>query len=261
MQLIQKMREIKSEQWILSILLLEFIILLVSGVSFSQLSHDPFFSINADVLVWAFFLADIPQLILAHQWIGILADLAIIVLLTSLIIKPGRQFLAGMLFFLLACFYVTMTAFLTHRNFQSGIFLAIIPFMFSIRSRAYAFEICRYMLLFFYFSSAILKLNSDSLWNVTHLSNYLVGQFAPYYVEGNNDWRTTVNLYLAGHPAVSHLLYFCSFIIEFITIIGFFTKRFDKAIGCLLILFHCANWIVMDIAPIGHLSFISLFYF
>lgn len=250
-----------SPRVILFIVLLEYSIFILSGTSFSFLSGDRFFSLQADPLSWLFYMLRIPQFIVGNLWVGIILDATVWCLLIAFILKPGNYKLAVALFVLLLLFYVTLTGYLTHRNYQTGFFLVFIPFMFKKEiNKRFAFETARYFLLFFYASAALLKIYNHSLIDPDLLSHLVSGQFTPYFVEGNTGFRTSVNLFLMQHSSVAHFLYISSFLLELSAIAGFFTKRFDHWLAIALISFHLCNWFVMDIAPFGQLSFICLLF-
>ena len=244
-----------------SVVLLEWLLFIFSGVSFSFLHGNSFFSLEADPVSWIFYIAKIPQFITTHQWFGITLDISVVILLLLFIRNPFNNRLAILLFILLLLFYTTLMGHLAHRNYQSGFCLIFIPFMFiKERNRYFTWESVRYFLLFFYFSAAVLKIYNNALSDPAHFSHLISGQFTAYFLEGNTGLRTTINLYLSNHPSVSQLLFIASFIIELTTIAGFFTKRFDKWIAILLLLFHLSNWFIMDIAPFGQIAFICLLF-
>lgn len=242
-----------------SIVLFEYLLFIFSGVSFSFLIGDTFFKIEADPVSWLFYLINLPQLITSHQWLGISLDCSIVILLLLIIRNPYNNRLAIALFLLLLLFYVTFMGYHAHRNYQFGFFILFIPFLFkNDTSKTYAFEATRYFLLFFYLSAALLKLSNDALSGNSLFSHLISGQFTPYFLESNTGIRTDFNLYLVAHPSISYILYLFSFLIELSVIIGFFTKRFDKYLAVMLLLFHFCNWFIMDIAPFGQIGFICL---
>ena len=250
------------ESQLLLIVLIEYFLFMVSGVSFTSLHQIPYFNIGVDPIYWIAYILNLPQFIVAHHWLGIFIDSSIVLLLIILVIYPHKNILAFAVFILLMLFYLTLTGYLGHHNFQSGFVLILIPFIFKEKkNRSFAFESLRYFLLFFYCSAAIFKLTSSGLYNPDHFSNVLMGQFAPYFIEGNLGWRTSMNIFLINHKSTAFFLYIGSFILEFSAVAGFFTKRFDKYIGCLLICFHLFDWIIMDIAVIGQIAFIALFFY
>ena len=171
------------------IVLFEYGLFIFSGVSFSFLYGNKFFSIEADPAFWIVYLLKIPQFITSHQWIGILLDISIVALLLLFIRNPYNNRFAVILFLLLFLFYTTFMGCLAHRNYQAGFFMVFIPFLFKNEiNRSYAFECTRYFLLFFYVSAAVLKLTNQSLMSQEHFSHLLSGQFTPYYLEGNKGY-------------------------------------------------------------------------
>ncbi len=243
------------------IVLFEYGLFIFSGVSFSFLNGNHFFSIGADPVFWIFYLLRIPKFIAANQWFGIMLDVCIVLLILLIIRNPFQNRFAIPLFFLLLLFNVTLMGQLAHRNYQVGFFMVFVPFLFNKEiNRNYAFEFTRYFLLFFYVSAAVLKWWAHALSAETLFSHLVSNQFTPYFLESNTGLRTDLNLYLTGHPAVSHLFYLISFVAELSAIVGFFTKRFDKWIAILILAFHFSNWFIMDIAPFGQIAFICLLF-
>lgn len=249
------------QRMLLAMLAVEWLIFVCSGVSFTSLANDPFFSIGVDPLYWIFYAAGIPQFIAGHQWAGIAADAGITLLLAVLLYKPSGNKPAMALLFLLLLFYITLTGYHTHRNFQSGFVFVLFPFIFkTLQSRRMAYEAARYFLLFFYASSAMLKLFSPSLFSNDHFSEVLTQQFVPYFLESNHSWRTALNLYLTQHNNLAHGLFIAAFLIELLPLAGFFTKKYDYILGALLLCFHFVNWALMDIAPFGQVAFICMLF-
>ncbi|RYD82829.1 MAG: hypothetical protein EOP53_02615 [Sphingobacteriales bacterium] len=251
----------KGLRIVLAVLAIEWLLFIFSGVSYSFLHKDPFFSLGVDPLYWIFYAVGIPQFILSQQWLAISCDIIVTVLLAFLIIKPGNNRIAIGLMAMLLLFYVTLTGYHSHRNFQAGFFLVLLAFIFRPgKSRVMAYEATRYFLLFFYLSSALLKLFSPSLFDTTLFSEFLKQQFVPYFLENNTGWRTNLNLYLSGNAAMAQIIFFAGIVVELSALAGFFTKKYDWLLGCLLISFHFGNWILMDIAPFGQIAFVCLLF-
>ncbi len=250
-----------AERLVLIILLIEWLIYFFSGVTFSALYGNNFYDIKVDIFYWIPFLIGIPQWILQIHWVGIVLDICIFICLVYQIYYPVKTTAARILFVLLFLFYIILTAYLTHRNYPTGIFIILIPFLFSKPiNRKFAFEAIRYYLLWFYLSAASLKIFSGSVFHPDHFSHFLKHQFTPYFIENNTGWRTSMNEYLVHHIYFAYALFMASFFIELAVIIGFFTKRYDRFLLVMLILFHIADWILMDIAFIGQAAFISILF-
>lgn len=246
---------------LLALLLAEFLIFVLSGVSFSFLHGAVFFNYGVDFFFGIFYFTSLPQLIVAHHWLGIMADVSILLLLIWLIKNPQQNRVALLLAFLMLLYYLTLMGYLNHRNFHTGFVLVLFPYLFrSIKARHFGYEACRYFLLFFYASAAFFKILYGSFTHMDHLSVNIAKQFAPYFTEGNTGIRTTFNAYLVNHASLGYVLLILSLLAELMAVAGFFTKRWDKMIGLSLLLFHFVNWFIMDLAPFGQISFISLLF-
>jgi len=239
---------------------IEFLFFLISGVGYASISNAPYFNIGVDPLYWIFYGLCIPQTIMKYPILAVALDFATIgFLLLSLFKFNENWILCAVL--LLMLYYITLSGYLGHRNYQSGFVWVLMPLMFKAeKNKILAFEMLRYWLLFFYASSAIFKVTGDGIINFNHLSSIFSQQFFPYYVEQNFGMRTTINSYLINHQKITQVFFWGAIILEMSTVIGFFTKKHDKLIGIFLIIFHLFNWLLMDISPIGQLSVLSTFF-
>jgi hypothetical protein len=239
---------------------IEFLIFQISGVGYNSISYSPYFNIGVDPLYWIFYGLFIPQTIIKYPVIAIVFDFATIGFLLLSLFNFNEKWLRCTVF-LLMLYYVTLTGYLGHRNYQSGFVLVLIPLMFkSKKNKMFAFELLRYWLLFFYTSSAIFKIFGDGLLNENHLSSILIHQNLTYFIEENIGIRTMFINYLINYNFISKLFFCAAILLEISTLIGFFTKKYDKLIGISLISFHLFNWFLMDISPLGQLSILSIFF-
>ena len=239
---------------------IEFLIFQISGVGYASISKAPYFNIGVDPLYWIFYGLFIPQTIIKYPLIASKLDFATIGFFMISLFKFNEKWIR-VTFLLLLLYYITLTGYLGHRNYQSGFVWVLVPLMFnSEKNKMLAFELLRYWILFFYTSSAILKIGGDGFFNTNHLSSILSQQFLPYYIEQNMGVRTLINCYFINGKINTQLLFWGAIMLEGSTILGFFTKKYDKIIGVLLIVFHLFNWLLMDISPIGQLSILSIFF-
>ena len=239
---------------------IEFLIFQISGVGYASISKAPYFNIGVDPLYWIFYGLFIPQTIIKYPLIASILDFATIGFFMISLFKFNEKWIR-VTFLLLLLYYITLTGYLGHRNYQSGFVWVLVPLMFnSEKNKMLAFEALRYWLLFFYTSSAIFKIVGDGVFNTNHLNNILTQQFLPYFIEQDLGVRTLINSYVVNFENMAQLLFFGAIIFEMSTIIGFFTKKYDKLIGIFLIAFHLFNWLLMDISPFGQLSILSIFF-
>ena len=249
----------KRARIILSVLLIEYLLFILSGVSYSFLYGASMKIVNVDFTYWFVNLIQFPELVSHYYFIGVGLDLLTVLLLITSIWDPGKTWVLRILFILLLFFYITFNTYHTHPNIQLGYALILFPFCFK---RADLFDIAwdflRYYLLFFYFFAGIYKFIGGGIQEVNLMTWFLESQNALYFYLHPSYWRQETIRWLILHPYISWSLYMLAAIVESITIVGFFTKRMDKIIFILLVLFHLANWFLMDIAPFGMITFLLL---
>jgi len=257
-----QLRQISAYRIVFAILLVEILIYFFCDIHIAAFVNNTFIGFEQDPLLWFIYFTGLPQLILSNSYLSYFIDISILLLLMGLIARPLNSVLAIVLFLILFIFYAVFTAHLGHRNYQSGYLLILLPLLFrNVKSRQIVFEFTRYFLLFFYISAAFFKFKSGSFLSIDHLSHAIVNQFTPYFLEQANSIRTAFNLYLITHHNLASFLYITAAILEFSAIIGFFTKKFDKYLAVIFLLFHFGNWFIMDIAPIGQIAFICTLFF
>ena len=253
---------VKQYRIILSILFIEVLIYFFCDIHTSSFYKNTFIGFEQDPLLWLVYLSGLPQWMLSNIYFLYFFDYSILLLMIAVIAKPINNWYALGLLVLFFIFHCIFTAHLGHRNYQSGYLFILLPFIFKkLKNRQIVFEFTRYFLLFFYVSAAFFKLKSGSLFQPTHFSLTVTNQFTPYFLEMSHSVRTSFNLFLITHTNFAQSLYILATIFEFITIIGFFTKRYDSYLAIIILIFHCANWFIMDIAPIGQIAFICTLFF
>jgi len=235
-------------------LMIEYALMLVSGVGYADLGKTHFFTLGADPFYWLLFITPIPNVILQDQTLAIILQYLPLLLILFLLMDKNRKWIAFFLFLLMLIYYMILTAVIGHHNFQTGIFLVTIPYIFGKKNRLFIWGLLRYWILFFYVTAAFFKITNPSFFNIHHLANQIITQFLPYNLENQTGFRILFNQWLIEHYQISTGLYLIGFSIEAFCLVGFFTTKYDKIIGLLLIMLHLCIWLVMDIAPIGQIS-------
>lgn len=118
-------------QSILLILIAEYLVMQISGVGLHALAENPLFSLNVDPLSWIPFLANIPNFLLLHHWLGWFTDISLFLLLLALYYNPERNRWAIVAIIVALIFFVTMMSRHIHWNFQEGFSLCYFPLLFS----------------------------------------------------------------------------------------------------------------------------------
>lgn len=249
----------KSKRILLSALLFEYLMFIMSGVSYSFLHGATMKVVNVDFSYWFVNLLQFPDLVSHSHFIAVGLDSLTVLLLAYAILHPGKTWVFRILFILLLLFYITFNTYHTHPNIQLGYALILFPFCFK---RADLFDIAwnflRYYLLFFYFFAGIYKFIGGGIYELNLMPWFLESQNAPYFYLHPSSWRQEIIRWLILHPHIAWSLYMLAALFESATLVGFFTRRLDRILFILLVLFHLANWFLMDIAPFGMIAFLLL---
>jgi hypothetical protein len=105
----------------------------------------------------------------------------------------------------------------------------------------------RYFFLFFIASAGIWKIVNGGLFNTEQMSGVLLFQHADLLSNSTGYWQTVMIKWLIGHPQTGYALYVLATILEISFIVGFFTKRYDRLLIILFIVFLIFDQLVMRI--------------
>jgi hypothetical protein len=119
----------------------------------------------------------------------------------------------------------------------------------------------RYFFLFFFASAGIWKIWQGGVFNINQMSGILIYQHKELLVGSYSSSLLSFYKWLIVHPSVSYLLYLVTVITELFFLVGFFTKKLDRQLIFLYMLFLIADAIVMRIDYWETLPFLlTLFY-
>lgn len=126
----------------------------------------------------------------------------------------------------------------------------------------YVMHALRYYFLFFFATAAIWKIRQGGLFNCEQMSGILLTQHKVFLVAWPNYWFTEVVYYLVQHKWLSFGLYLTATALELIFITGFFSKKYDRVLFGLFVLFLLFDFIVMripyfEVLPIAIVLLIS----
>lgn len=152
---------------------------------------------------------------------------------------------------------LTSTSPLSIEGYSGWMMLPIILAFRSDVSFYYALQTMRYFFLLIFFSAAIWKIRTGAIFNVEQMSAILVNQHAAYLVAEPNAWFSNVVKYLVTHRQLSYIIYLLATLSEFIFIVGFFTKRYDKLLIIVFVLFVLLDYFLMSINYFSWTAFLA----
>jgi glycosyltransferase involved in cell wall biosynthesis len=216
--------------------------------------HPVFFHYNRDLAELMLIGSGLPRFMITHPVCFAFADtlgfLLPIPLLGYAFRKDRFSPLLGWIF----CAYVTLYLLLADIFWQihHGPFILYVLLSFAFvtnREDRFYFILrgCRYYFLYIFVSAAIWKTVRGAAFDGQEMSHILLVQHVDLL---SGDCQTVLcrfYAWLIGHPAISQGLYIGAVIMESVFVVGFFTRRFDRLLLGLAILFVAADLLVMRI--------------
>lgn len=139
----------------------------------------------------------------------------------------------------------------------------LFPFLFmmiNMRSFYFVLHALRYFFLFFFVSAGVWKIVQDGIFNMNQMSGVLLYQHKEYLTSSHN-WYTTFIYWLINHPSVSYMLYVAGMLSELTFLTGFFTKKYDKYLLTIFLLFLITDLLIMRINYFEMSAFLLTFFY
>lgn len=105
----------------------------------------------------------------------------------------------------------------------------------------------RYFFLFFFASAGLWKLVQGGVFNPAQMTGILLYQHKALIATSPGYWQTDLVLWLIKHQQISFSMYVSATVVELLFITGFFTKKYDKVLLILFVLFLVMDYIIMRI--------------
>ena len=212
------------------------------------------FLYNRDLTELLLIGTGIPQFVMAHPWLLLLADILAwvlpVVILAMVRVRKRFNTAAGVLFSgFLGLYLLLINLFwqADHEPFMLYLFLSL-AFWSNRPEWFYAvLRFCRYYFLYIFVSAAIWKLARGAVFNPSEMSRILLVHHSDLLSAGYSSPWSRVCLYLIAHPALSWWLYTGGVVLEAVFIVGFFTRRWDRWLIGAAVLFVAADQLLMRI--------------
>jgi hypothetical protein len=221
---------------------------LISNSMLAQL-QQPAFIFEEKEWVYKLWLAtSIPQFITAHSILSSVFDISLLVFTIGLLFSKRRIF--AILFSLVALNYFMTYNMVTGHHYHglAGLLVISIPFWFKGEERFnFSWEAVRYYLLYIFVSAALWKILRGSVFYHDQLSNILKEQQLNLLLQNPDSYKAHIAQYLISHTGAAHAVLIANVLVQLLFAIGFFTKKFDKVLFVLTIVFVVANFLVMGI--------------
>ena len=217
--------------------------------------HEPFmFSTRFDGVTWLFMQTGIHTWLLKSKALTIILDVLFyglpLVFYAVFLKRPLTARWLPWLWLLVNWVYVQCYTLYPTNSIEAHIGWLLFPLLFccnGMRSFYVVFHALRYFFLYFLFSAGIWKLAKGGAFLPTQMSAILMEQHKDFLVTSPGYWQTDLIYSLIKMPITSFVLYWIGLIIELCFVIGFFTRRYDRVLITLFILFLVFDYLIMRI--------------
>ncbi len=213
-----------------------------------------FFYTREDIFSWFVMLPGIHKWLLNNPAGCILFDVLFYTapLLFYTVYKKRHAFTKWAAFVLLCINWVYIQCYVLFptTSIEAHIAWLLFPIVFipkNIKTFALLLDGLRYFFLFFFASAGIWKFVQGGIFYSQQMSNILLFQHREILAFTPQHWYAKTIAYLIGHPLLSYGLYLTATLFELSFIVGFFTKKFDKWLALVFILFLIVDHLVMRI--------------
>jgi hypothetical protein len=226
--------------------------------------HPIFFNYNRDLTELSLIATGIPRYMIAHPACFAVADILAFLLPLPLIFREVRhkpqdiqdiqdiRFFPwpGIAFFCYLSLYLLLDDIFWQIHHEPFILLLLLALVWTTdqTDRFYLIlKACRFYFLYIFVSAAIWKIARGSIFNGEEMSRILLLHHTDLLTGDCTSLTCRTYSWLIAHPAISQALYMAGAMLEASFILGFFTRRRDRLLIALAILFVIADLLVMRI--------------
>lgn len=261
-------RHIRLFAWIYAATALVFFLWMVlNGLHFS--AYRPvFFNNQTDLTGNYILLTGIHLKVMQLPWLRVLLDASFVLLPVMLsVLVAGRKKIAVPLAYLTAGFsllYAWLYSILSVISIEVFTAWIFTPFVFtaiSLRGFYFRLQILRLLFLIIFFSTAWWKFRAGGFFHFEQMQTILFRQHTAALAYGSNDLWSTLYKFLIQHPLVSCSLYVTATLLEASMVVGFFTRRFDRWLLVLALIFIGMDYLLMEINYFSWIPMVAALYF
>jgi len=226
---------------------------LINGLWLFQLTPQLFVT-RYDGFTWLFMKTGIHQWLLNNPTGWALADtlfytMPLLYFLANNIYKTGGRFFA-ILMLVVNWLYVQCYTLYPTNSIESHIVWLLFPVIF-LAAQPHTFRLLmhglRYFFLFFFASAGIWKIINGGVFYSGQMTGVLLYQHADILNSTPEYWQSRFIQWIINHPAWGYALYIAATVMELVFVIGFFTRKFDRTLIVLFLLFLVFDHLVMRI--------------
>lgn len=232
------------------------------GLLLHQLYEAPFIFVGADNTFWVYHAIHIPQIVVQQYELALALDISWLLLAIYGLWKVQQRF-AGLLFWLLYVnYFIVYNSIATHHEhlLVAGLFCLLLLLINDLKRFVWLFVALRFYALWVLFSAALWKIGLGSWNDPQQMGEILKQQHLSYLISYPEAMYSQAIYWLLQHPFYTQLLWYLGFLTELSFGIGFLTRRWDKYLGILFILFFILDYWLMGLCFVEFCIFALVFY-
>lgn len=213
-----------------------------------------YFKLEPDMLHLFVLATGIPKWLILHPgayvWLDILVLLFPAAILAYYFRNKKFNLFLGVSFTAYLMLYFLLQSALLNVSLQPCVPYVILSCMFWSNSDSrfkLVLQVARFIILYMFASAAMWKILRGALIEPQQMSHILMEQHANYMVSNCTAWICSFHAYLIQSPALSQTLYIVATLLEMTFITGFFTRKYDKLLVVLLVVFVVFDQFIMRI--------------
>ena len=227
-----------------------------------------FFYNKLDVTLNVLLLTNIHQYIINHYWSCYVLDALFLVLNFAIIFSFNKQHkylkyicITTFVFNVIYCLLLSITGIQSIEQCIALFFMPLIFYKYDFKWFHFSINTIRLIFITVIVSAAVWKLRTLSAFNAEQMSGILLHQHAAYLISNSETIYGKLISFIINHSALSFSLYLLGFIAELLFVIGYFTKKYDKSLIIVLLLFIVLDLLLMRINYFSWLPFMLCFYY
>jgi hypothetical protein len=215
------------------------------GKSLFLLATQPLYAQGLDSTLWLFQITGISKTITHIPLIAFCLDALLLILFLLLIFIQKRIFVISTLIIYLMHSFTYQIYSAHFHKLDIVIALCLIVLIFEGKTRQLLWEGLRYYLLFVMASSALYKIANGAALDSYHLANVLTLQHADIGYLRPDFFIPKIAQFLIQSPMIAYGLFISTILLQGVFSIGFFSKKYDKQLFFLLLVFVISDYIIM----------------
>lgn len=230
------------------------------GTLLFQQSYPVFINPNLNITYWIFVSTGLNEIVFQSPFLKYAIDATLFCSCILCIIKPKVTIFPIVFTCFLWLYQFLYYSIVASQPFAIGLLFPCIPFIFKDNLKFFlTYSFGRFFLCGLYFLAGVLKIINGGVFNIYQMSSSLKNSISDYIYYNSDSFKAEIMSFLIVDYKTSFLLFLFAAILESAFIVGFITKRYDFYLMLLFLLFHIADYLLLDLPFTNHIIILVFF--